>query len=284
MSYSEKESVAMQNDAQQIAHLRETIDKDILTLQDELQKVDPVGAAIKYEQVSAMQDETVRKQFMDAAKGVEQAAVQYERAKQLQTSGQHIAEMQQRIMEKNRQVIGGMNADIMTSKRVATINQQNTIHANVVTDYMQVSIIFLCVAIVIMFVFGVTMKPLKQKMNHPLVLMQLLLALLLFIYIGVILYKVFTNTNHYRMLYQERVFDVYDPDEDDVDPECEECPPCDIPPAPTRRNNKCSAQTPSPSNHHQINHKIKRAVHRAHSDGGDSTGGDSSSGNSCGGN
>jgi uncharacterized membrane protein YgcG len=148
---------------------------------------------------------------------------------------------------------------------------------------MQVSVIFLCVAIVIMFLFGVTMKPLKSKMKHPLVLMQLLLGLLIFIYIAIILYKVFTNTNHYRMLYQERVFDVYDPDDDDVDPECEDCPPCDIP-APTQQNNKCSAQTPSPSSHHQINHKIKRAAHQAHNDGGDSSGGDSSGGNSCGGN
>ena len=201
----------------------QAITEAIQKMEDTISTLDPVRKAITTEQAVALQNATVSKQLFDAAQGAEQAGVAYERAKQLEASGEHIAQMQERVLQRNRQALGGMNADIMTAKRVATINQQNTIYANNVTDYLQTSILFLCVAIVIMFGFGMGMSLLKGVMAHPVVLMQALLILLATVYIIVMLYKVITNWNHYRMLYQERVFPLYR-FEDEVQTEECECP------------------------------------------------------------
>lgn len=208
-------------------------------LDQKLSKADPVGTAIQTEQIVASQNEIAYRQHRDAAEGAQQAAKQYERASQLKASGEHIAQMQDRILAKNRGVLGGMNADIMTAKRVATINQQNTIHANNVTDYMRVSIIFLCVAIVLMFLFGIGMTLMKRVMDHPLILLQLLLVLLGVIYVIVMLYKVLTNTNHYRMLYQEREFPFYKPDGDVEEEDCE-CPDA-VTPTDTEPVDRCAS-------------------------------------------
>lgn len=201
----------------------QAITEAIQKMEDTISALDPVRKAITTEQAVALQNATVSQQLFDAAQGAEQAGVAYERAKQLEASGEHIAQMQERVLQRNRQALGGMNADIMTAKRVATINQQNTIYANNVTDYLQTSIIFLCVAIVIMFGFGIGMPFLKGVMAHPVVLMQALLILLATVYVIVMLYKVITNWNHYRMLYQERVFPLYR-FEDEVQTEECECP------------------------------------------------------------
>ena len=187
----------------------QAITEAIQKMEDTISTLDPVRKAITTEQAVALQNATVSKQLFDAAQGAEQAGVACERAKQLEASGEHIAQMQERVLQRNRQALGGMNADIMTAKRVATINQQNTVYANNVTDYLQTSILFLCVAIVIMFGFGMGMSLLKGVMAHPVVLMQALLILLATVYIIVMLYEVITNWNHYRMLYQERVFPLY---------------------------------------------------------------------------
>lgn len=195
----------------------------IQSLKEKMEALDPKMKAIQTEQVIALQNETVNTQLYDAAKNAERAGVSYERAKQLEESGKYIADMQERVLQRNRQALGGMNADIMTAKRIATVNQQNTIHANNVTDYMQTSIIFLCVAIVVMFIFGMAMKFLKKFIAHPVVIMQVLLIILATIYVIVILYKVITNTNHYNMLYQERVFPYYAFDDKADSEECE-CP------------------------------------------------------------
>lgn len=216
-------------DPEQAAYVQDAIDQThsiteiIQNMEDTIRTHDPVRKAITTEQAVALQNATVSQQLFDAAQGAEQAGVAYERAKQLEASGEHIAQMQERVLQRNRQALGGMNADIMTAKRVATINQQNTIYANNVTDYLQTSIIFLCVAIVIMFGFGMGMSALKGVMAHPVVLMQALLILLATVYIIVMLYKVITNWNHYRMLYQERVFPLYR-FEDEVQTEECECP------------------------------------------------------------
>ena len=216
-------------DPEQAAYVQDAIDQThsiteiIQNMEDTISAHDPVRKAITTEQAVALQNATVSQQLFDAAQGAEQAGVAYERAKQLEASGEHIAQMQERVLQRNRQALGGMNADIMTAKRVATINQQNTIYANNVTDYLQTSIIFLCVAIVIMFGFGMGMSALKGVMAHPVVLMQALLILLATVYIIVMLYKVITNWNHYRMLYQERVFPLYR-FEDEVQTEECECP------------------------------------------------------------
>lgn len=213
------QAASVQDAADQAQAITEAIQK----MEDTISTLDPVRKAITTEQAVALQNATVSQQMFDAAQGAEQAGVAYERAKQLEASGEHIAQMQERVLQRNRQALGGMNADIMTAKRVATINQQNTIYANNVTDYLQTSIIFLCVAIVIMFGFGMGMSALKGVMAHPVVLMQALLILLATVYIIVMLYKVITNWNHYRMLYQERVFPLYR-FEDEVQTEECECP------------------------------------------------------------
>lgn len=202
----------------------QAITEAIQKIDDLLNAIDPVRKAVNTEQAIALQNATVSQQLFDAAQGAEQAGVAYERAKQLEASGEHIAQMQERVLQRNRQALGGMNADIMTAKRVATINQQNTIYANNVTEYLQTSIIFLCVAIVIMFGFGMGMSFLKGVMAHPVILMQALLILLATVYVIVMLYKVITNWNHYRMLYQERVFPLYKFDEDNVNSQECDCP------------------------------------------------------------
>ena len=202
----------------------QAITEAIQKMDDTLNGLDQVRKAVNTEQAVALQNATVSQQLFDAAQDAEKAGVAYERAKQLEASGEHIAQMQERVLQRNRQALGGMNADIMTAKRVATINQQNTIYANNVTDYLQTSVLFLCVAIVIMFGFGMGMPFLKGLMAHPVVLMQALLILLATVYVIVMLYKVITNWNHYRMLYQERVFPLYKFDDDNVNSEECECP------------------------------------------------------------
>ena len=178
-------------------------------LKNKMDKIDPKIKALRTEQNISLQNTIANKELNDAVINAERAGVSYERAIQLEESGKYISEMQKRVLQRNRQALGGINADIMTAKRIATVNQQNTIHANNVTDYMQTSIIFLCVAIVVMFIFGMAMNFFKRFIAHPVVIMQVLLIVLATIYIIVILYKVITNTNHYNMLYQERVFPYY---------------------------------------------------------------------------
>ena len=219
-----KQAPSVTDAADQAQAITEAIQK----MEDTINTLDPVRKAITTEQAVALQNATVSQQMFDAAQGAEQAGVAYERAKQLEASGEHISQLQERVLQRNRQALGGMNADIMTAKRVATINQQNTIYANNVTDYLQTSVIFLCVAIVIMFGFGIGMSALKGVMAHPVVLMQALLILLATVYVIVMLYKVITNWNHYRMLYQERVFPFYRFDKDEVQTEECECPEVNV--------------------------------------------------------
>ena len=151
--------------------------------------LNPKIKALRTEQNISLQNAIANKELNDAVINAERAGVSYERAIQLEESGKYIAEMQERVLQRNRQALGGINADIMTAKRIATVNQQNTIHANNVTDYMQTSIIFLCVAIVVMFIFGMAMNFFKRFIAHPVVIMQVLLIVLATIYIIVILYN-----------------------------------------------------------------------------------------------
>ena len=205
------------------ADMMDTIKDLVNQLQDNLDQIDPKIKALRTEQNISLQNAIANKELNDAVINAERAGVSYERAIQLEESGKYIAEMQERVLQRNRQALGGINADIMTAKRIATVNQQNTIHANNVTDYMQTSIIFLCVAIVVMFIFGMAMNFFKRFIAHPVVIMQVLLIVLATIYIIVILYKVITNTNHYNMLYQERVFPYYAFDNKVSSEECD-CP------------------------------------------------------------
>ena len=114
-------------------------------------------------------------------------------------SGAHQSQANQALQQ-----IARLNADTMTAKRVATINQQNTIHSNVVSGYMQLTIICLCVAVVVMFPF--VFEAVRDVFRHPFVVMQVLLMLIAAAYIVVVLLRLWANRNHYWMLYQERVF------------------------------------------------------------------------------
>ena len=127
-------------------------------------------------------------------------------SKALQTyvSGAHKSQNNQA-----EQQIARLNADTMTAKRVATINQQNTIHSNVVSGYMQLTIICLCVAVVVMFPFA--FGAVRNIFRHPFVLMQVLLMIIAAVYIVIVLVRLWANRNHYWMLYQERVFNVLPP-------------------------------------------------------------------------
>ena len=114
-------------------------------------------------------------------------------------SGTHQSQANQALQQ-----IARLNADTMTAKRVATINQQNTIHSNVVSGYMQLTIICLCVAVVVMFPFA--FEAVRDVFRHPFVVMQVLLMLIAVAYIVVVVLRLWANRNHYWMLYQERVF------------------------------------------------------------------------------
>ena len=203
---------------------KHAISEAIKNLHDSLLNIDPTQQVIQGERKSALQRSTVNKQIAQAALELEESGNSYERAKQLEATGKHISNIQNRVLKRNRQALGNIQADIMTAKRLATLSQQNTIRANIVTDFLQTSIIFLCVAIALMFGFGMGMSVLKRFIPNPVVLMQALLILLFTIYIIIILYKVITNWNHYRMLYQERVFPLYNFNKDDTDGDDCDCP------------------------------------------------------------
>ena len=134
---------------------------------------------------------------------------------------QYVSGAHQSQNNQAQQQISRLNADTMTAKRVATINQQNTIHSNVVSGYMQLTIICLCVAIVVMFPFA--FGAVRDIFRHPFVLMQVLLMIIAAVYIVIVLVRLWANRNHYWMLYQERVFNVLPPLHADAK-ECK-CPP-----------------------------------------------------------
>jgi hypothetical protein len=152
-------------------------------------------------------DQTL-KEFNDATK-------QNILVKQTNAQNQNIKKLQDQVLNKNNKNIANLNTDILTAKRVATINKQELIHTQVTCDYLRICIIFVAIAVVILFFSSIQLLP------H--MIMEMLLILLGTVLLIIILYKLIMNSNHYNMLYQERVFPMYmDAEEDDKDCNCDE--------------------------------------------------------------
>lgn len=153
----------------------------------------------------AMNMQKATEEMESAIQSLRNSATTYQTAVQLEKTGQHVGDVQKKVSKYNEDILAKLASDSMTAKRVATINQQNTIHRNIVTEYMQLCSIFLAVGIVIMFIFSFSVV--RSFFRHPYVLMQGLLVVLFIILAIIIIYRVVKNDNHYWMLYQERIFD-----------------------------------------------------------------------------
>ena len=122
---------------------------------------------------------------------------------------QNMKKLQNQVMSKNNADISKLNTDILTEKRVKNINKQELIHTTVVCDYLRLCIIFFAIALVVTFLSSIKLVP------H--IIMEMLLITLGTILLIMIIYRLIMNSNHYNMLYQERVFPLHDDGQDDDD-------------------------------------------------------------------
>lgn len=159
-------------------------------------------------QIAAMNRQLADAHIQNTIEDVRESAQKYQTAVQLQKTGEHISTVQKKLLQRNKKVLANLSADTMTAKRVATINQQNSIQARVTTEYLHLCSTFVGVAIVIMCLF--TLAPVRSFFKHSFAVMQILLAVLFGILLLVIVIRLIANRNHYQMLYQERVFPNYD--------------------------------------------------------------------------
>ena len=191
----------------------QNLSKNTLKFQNDLNTMhkeqNPDNASKIARQIAAMNRELANTHIQDAISGVRDSAKNYQTAVQLQKTGEHVGQVQQQLLQRNKHILANLSADAMTAKRVATINQQHSIQARVVTEYIQLCSIFFGVAILIMFVFS--LGPVRTFFKHSFAAMQIMLCVLMSILVFLILYRVAANRNHYWMLYQERVFPNYDP-------------------------------------------------------------------------
>lgn len=178
---------------------------DLDTLQ---KKENPESAELISREIASMNHAIANMHLEKTLDQVNTSATNFKTAKQLEQTGEHIGNVQQQILSRNKKILANLASDSMTAKRVATINQQHAIHAKVVTEYVQLCSIFLCVAILIMFVFS--LAPVRTFFTHSFLIMQILLSILTGILLFIIAYRLIINRNHYAMLYQERVFPTYD--------------------------------------------------------------------------
>ena len=173
--------------------------------------------------------------FRDIISRLNQAVRNYDAAVKLDTNGNYLAKVMADNEKASDQWIGDKNSHIMTSKRLATINRQTLIHYTVACDYLRILLLFLSLSLVLMFV--------AQMRVVPYVLYELALGVLGAIFFIVLCVKLYQNSNHYHMLYQERVFyfgkDVLNKKE----PECnDECPTTCATPAPEQSAEDCATQ------------------------------------------
>ena len=198
-------------DQQMISNYQE-LAKTTLKYQNDLnalhKQAHPENAAKIAREIAAMNRELANANIQEAISGVRDSAKNYQTAVQLEKTGEHVGQVQKQILDRNKRILANLSADAMTAKRVATINQQHFIQARVVTEYVQLCSVFFCVAIVITFVFS--LGPVRSFFKHPFAAMQIVLTVLLVVLVFIIVYRVVANRNHYRMLYQERVFPIYD--------------------------------------------------------------------------
>lgn len=208
--YGEYVSMAaqIQNDPVSYSNKQKSLKALLFDISSDIQEDD---SAKVIESTVTMFIQKAQEELDSAITSLKQSGMNYQTAIQLEKSGAHIENVQKKVSTHNQNILSNLSSDIMTAKRVATINQQNTIHANVVTEYMQLCCIFFAIAIVIMFLFSI--GAVRSFFSHPFVVMQILLVLLFTILVIIIIYRVFMNNNHYWMLYQERVF----PDMKEID-------------------------------------------------------------------
>lgn len=159
-------------------------------------------------QIAAMNRQLADAHIQNTIEDVRESAQKYQTAVQLQKTGEHISTVQNELIQRNKKVLANLSADTMTAKRVATINQQNSMQARVTTEYLHLCSTFVGVAIVIICLF--TLAPVRSFFKHSFAVMQILLAVLFGILLLVIVIRLIANQNHYQMLYQERVFPNYD--------------------------------------------------------------------------
>ena len=148
--------------------------------------------------------QAMQEQMNEAIERLRENARNYQASAQLNQTGQHVSNVQTEINQRNEQLLSNLSSDFMTAKRVSTINQQNTIHNNVVISYLQLSSIFVGVGILLTFLFSFNVV--QSFFKHPIFVLQILLVLLALAYIICMIVKAVLNNNHYNMLYQERVF------------------------------------------------------------------------------
>jgi hypothetical protein len=101
----------------------------------------------------------------------------------------------------NRAKIAGLNADIMTAKRIGTIHSQNLIQTRAISDSLKLIIVFACFAVIVMFLCTKTVAVI------PLAAAEVTVLLLTLVCTGILISRWLSNMNRYNMLTQERVFE-----------------------------------------------------------------------------
>jgi len=192
---SNADTVAAQDLSKSITTM--AVDHSVLT--QSLQNKNAVRA-----ETIAMNMQKATEEMDTAIRSLRNSANTYQSAVQLEKTGEHVGRVQVDVSNHNKQILAKLASDMMTAKRVATINQQNTLHEDILTGYLQLCSIFVAIGIVSMFIFYIPVV--RSFFRHPFVVMQCVLVLLAIILTIIIMYRVVTNNNHYWMLYQERVF------------------------------------------------------------------------------
>ena len=132
-------------------------------------------------------------------------------AQRMEHSNNYMNKMQQVISDANAQKLSDINADLMTSKRMTSINTEAVVRLEDDTQYLRSFIIAMCVAVLVMVLC--TSKVVTLPVAN-IILCVVALALV----IALIVHAV-NNSNRYRMLFPERDWPLHkDPSE--LDEEC----------------------------------------------------------------
>lgn len=168
------------------------------------QSLDANAVAQQNREVLQTQYETLKQRFDKLKRDYDQASNYVQSTNKLSVAMDAMNASTTAANSEQMHKLSKFNGDTMTARRVGTIYQQNVIRTNVIIGYMQFCSIFFCVAILLMFPFAFTMV--RSFFKHPVVVVQILLIALVVVGIIIVLLRLWSNRNHYRMLYQERVF------------------------------------------------------------------------------
>jgi lipopolysaccharide export LptBFGC system permease protein LptF len=190
---------------------------------NEMNKVlDPTGD-FKNKQTAAQNENLLNQLRAERSNSFEQASREYndktnyeESAIKMNATASYISDLQENQQEENLTKMGRVGADLMTIRRVATINRENYYKMYESSQYMKITLTFLCIAAILMAV-GIA-GYLSVKVT------KIILAVLAGVWLLVVLAKLFGNFNRYRMLSAEKVFPLVDIGEDDVSTEECACP------------------------------------------------------------